>query len=205
MMEPTWKHEHIVYQWLTEFFQQIGLYKVNDPALRELEYYFTDPQEEKYLLGCKIFQTAAELARNWETAQDVDLAIYLQDGKYAHSYIRWDMYFLLLYVGEEELPLPLIHKIEHDKFCSRKVVLTARSKLELVEQMNFKLPLTREFYNFKALEKVGDDREFFNLLRAEAGLTEEIFPDELFRHLITRKADFVTRLEGGANDEDVQD
>lgn len=194
------------YQELADILAENELVKVEDQELQFIGCYFIDKNnEEKYLLGCKTFEDIAELAEKWEEYQDIDLAMYLQGQKFAHSYIRWDMYFLLVYTGAEELPLTLVHKIEHDKFCARKIVLAARDEQELKEQLNFKLPFTREFYKFKALEKVGDDREFFNLLRAEAGLAETNFSDELFRDLSLRKNDFLLKLEGGVSDEPVQD
>ena len=193
--------EMSVYNSLDNFFSKMGLKKVQDPELELVKCYYIDPEERCYLFAVKIFNDLTDLREKWMEAQDLDIALYLQDRKYADNTIRWDMYFLLIYTGEEELPLPVIHKIEHDKFCARKVVISAHDEQELYRHLNLKIPFTEDFRNFKALREVGNDGEFFARLRQEAQLSPEQFPDELFLELAARKEEFIAKLERGGGDD----
>lgn len=185
-----------VYSNIDEFFSKFNMEKIIDPRCRYIDCYFIDPNSEKYIFICKVFDDKSKLFNEWELAQDQDIALYIQNELFPRNDIRWDIYYLLIYFGEEELSIDEYHHIEKDRFCCKKYVINARTEQELINSFNFKLPLTLNFYQLDKLNNLITDEQFFEQLRNKVNFNKKILSDELLTNLFTHKNELIDKLKG---------
>lgn len=170
-------------KFLIDFFDNFDIKFFNDDNLKHADGYFADSNEERYIFYCIEFDNKEQLLNSWQQKQDDDIALYLQSSKYLKKDIRWDMYYLILYTGEEQIDIDKCTKIERDRFCSRKVIIDAKTKTSLYSDLNKKLPFAlEEYYPSNNLCEVTNEI-FYSTLRSKANLDSSIFPDDLFENI----------------------
>lgn len=191
-----------VYFTVDEYFNGFGIQRITDEKLKKTDCYYIDPEEEKYIFVCKVFTHKSQLIMNWESFQDEDIALYMQQKKYANNDIRWDMYFVIIYIGDDQFEIEEFLAIEKDKFCCKKLVLHAKEEKELHKQLNNKLPLTKDYFKLGDNSEVFTDSGFLKLLNEKNGLKNDVLSlqllknlteekDELFRKLLKHELDFI--------------
>lgn len=185
-----------VYSNINDFFSGFKMEKIIDPKFNYIDCFFIDEQKEKYIFVCKVFSEKYELFNEWEIAQDQDIALYIQNELFPRADIRWDIYFLLIYVGTEDLSIDEFHHIEKDRFCCKKYIIKARSKEELLENMNLKLPLTSKFYELDKLNNLITDDQFFEELRKKVNFNKEILSNRVLTDIFSSKNELIEKLKG---------
>lgn len=178
---------------LAAYLEKFGLCKKNDDKLRYTKYYYTDPEVRKYVLYPMVFHNTKELLEMWEIAQNEDIAAHLQSKVFPYKDIRWDMYFLLIYV-ETDLTDDNIVAIERDKFCCKKVLINAEDSTKFIEDLKAKLPFTDNYYPSNDTLTL-DDHEFFHELRKMTSLSDA-FSDEVFNSASKKPEEFGSLLKG---------
>ncbi|MCK4261121.1 MAG: hypothetical protein KAX49_19250 [Halanaerobiales bacterium] len=190
-----------IYSWLDDFFGIQGFKKVADENLKYVDHYYIDVDEKKYLFICKVFENKADLIDNWKIFENRDIALYLQNKKFAGKDIRWDMYFLL--ISKSKISAEDIARIERNKYCCKKFIINALSQERLKEELNLKLPFTDDFYKLDKLPIVSTAKEFFNQLREKNKLPEKFFTNDLLRNFDNNPEKIIDYFKyiGGEDDE----
>lgn len=183
-----------IYNKLDEFFGRFMVYKKYDENLKNIDCYYIDSEQKKYIFACKVYQDKQSLFEYWETDQDTDIALYLQNECFSKNDIRWDIYFLLIYVGQDNLTLEEYHNIERDRFCCKKVVFSVSESTKIEEVLNFKLPVTNNYYKLNKMENYITNEFFLEHLRNLAGLNKEDFPDRLLSDVGNNKIEIIEKL-----------
>jgi hypothetical protein len=183
-----------VYFTVDEYFNSFGLKRINDEKLKNTDCYYIDPKEEKYIFVCKVFTEKSQLIMDWESSQDEDIALYLQQKKYANNDIRWDMYFVIIYIGDDQFNIEEFHAIEKDKFCCKKLVLKAKCVNELFKEFNTKLPFTKDYFKLGDKKEVFTDSGFLTSLNDKSGMKDDVLSLHLLRNLTEEKDELLRRL-----------
>jgi hypothetical protein len=183
-----------LYEELDAMFSMKGFEKEADPNLELVDCYYIDADRNKYVFVCKVFTRKSDLFGQFEYCQDVDIS-YLQGKVFTNQDIRWDMYFLIFYIGDEELSYKEYNRIEKDRFFCKKLIITAKNVEDMKQELNRKLPVTGSYYNFDELSKTGVEQSFFEIFRRMAGLDKKIFPDEYLQNISDGDmSDFIKKL-----------
>lgn len=191
--------EKQITQAIETYFSKFNMIKTEDEKLKYSKYYFTDCEHSKYLFYYKIFNSKEDLMNRWEEVENIDIALYLQGTKYNKNDLRWDMYYLLIYNGMEEINEDVYVRIERNRYCSRKIIISVHDYEQLLLELSKKLPLTDgRFYNSGDL-CLYSNHEFFEEFRKVASLDRNIFTDELFENIERYKSKWIYLLSG--NDE----
>lgn len=185
-----------IYSFVDDFFLKFDMEKIIDPRCKYIDCLYIDPNREKYIFACKIFDNKYEMFKNWELVQDHDIALYLQNELFSRNDIRWDIYYLLIYIREDDLTIDEYHFIEKDRFCCKKYVIKAKDQKELIENFNFKLPLTSNFYQLEKLNALITDDQFFQQLREKVTFNKNIISDRILSDLVLHKNELVDQLKG---------
>lgn len=165
------------------FFNRFNIMKFDDEKLKYSSNYYADAEHKKFLLYCQIFDTKKALLDNWEVIENEDIAFYLQGKKFAKHDLRWDMYYLLLYNGTENIDEDIYVKIERNRFCSRKIILLTLEEEQFSLELSKKLPFTNaEFYPDNDLCLVSN-HDFFEEFRNIANLDKKIYTDDLIENI----------------------
>lgn len=168
---------------LRNYLSNFKISEVNDENLKHSNSYFTDPDHKRYLFYPIVFESQEEIIKGWELIENEDIAFYLQGIKYPKNDLRWDMYYLLLYKGEDEIKDDIYVKIERNRFCSRKIIISARNNEQFISDLSKKLPFTTaEFYPDSDLCLVSN-HDFFEEFRKMAALDVGVFTDDLIENL----------------------
>ncbi|SDE07007.1 hypothetical protein SAMN02799630_04663 [Paenibacillus sp. UNCCL117] len=183
-----------IYEKLDGFFEKFMIHKKSDEKLKNIDCYYIDSEEKKYIFACKVYHDKQSLFENWESDQDTDIALYLQNDCFSKNDIRWDIYFLLIYVGQDNLTLEEFHNIERDRFCCKKVVLSVSENTKVEEALNFKLPVTNNYYKLNKMENYITNESFLENLRKRASLDKEDFPDNLLADVGKNKIEIIEKL-----------
>ncbi|RCW53381.1 ABC-three component system middle component 1 [Halanaerobium sp. ST460_2HS_T2] len=153
----------------------------------DLEYfdsYFTDLEEKKYLFVYSIFNSFKELEENWEDYQNEDIALYLQNELYKGMDLRWDIYYLLFYKSQSEINQSKIYDIERNKYICRKLVIPMGNEKELINNLNLKLPISKNFYNLSQSTKSFSEKDFYEKLIKKMGIkNSKLSKNEIFNPL----------------------
>lgn len=185
-----------IYSSIDNFFNKFDMEKTIDKRCEYIDCYYIDSNKEKYIFACKVFENKHELFAQWELAQDQDIALYMQSELFPRNDIRWDIYYLLIYIGEDEFGIDEYYNIEKDRFCCKKYVIKARTEQECIDNFNFKLPLTSNFYQLDKLSNLITDEEFFQELRKKVTFNKDILSDKVLSDLFVHKNELIDRLKG---------
>lgn len=155
--------------------EKLNFIKTKDDNLLNLydKSYFTDENELKYLVCFNIFMDIRELENTWEEYQNQDIATYLQSRKYYGNDIKWDIYYILIYLGEDKIPPEIWLSIEKDKFCCKKVFINAEDEVSIIEQLKQKLPMVKDYYPYKKSSVINDEY-FFEKVCRELKISKEV-------------------------------
>lgn len=155
--------------------EKLNLIKTKDDNLINLydKSYFTDENHLKYLVCFNIFKDIKELENKWEEYQNEDIATYLQSQKYYNNDIKWDIYYILIYLGDDRVPPEIWLSIEKDKFCCKKVFISSESKASIIEQLKQKLPMVKDYYPYKK-SRVINDKYFFEKVCEELKIPKDV-------------------------------
>jgi hypothetical protein len=186
--------KEMVYFKVDEYFNSFGLKRVFDEKLRQTDCYYIDSEEKKYIFVCKVFTDKRQLMLEWESSQDEDIALYLQQKKYSNSDIRWDMYFVIIYIGDVQLDVEEFNTIEKDRFCCKKLVLNIKDENNLIEEFNNKLPFTKKYFKLSENNDAFSDSGFLKLLNNKSGIGDDIITLQLLGNLTEEKDELVKRL-----------
>jgi hypothetical protein len=145
--------------------EDFTLYKYE--GLKYMDKCYIDSTKKKYILICKVFDNIEELKSNWEQYQDEDVAIYMQNSLFKNDDIRWDMYLLLIYKGMEKLNYLESYKIEKDRFCCKKIILKAQTRIFFENELKQKLPMMKFYTDYTEAIDVADDKIFLDLMQKE--------------------------------------
>lgn len=177
-----------------EYFNSFGLERVLDEKLTKTDRYYIDPEEEKYIFICKVYKEKNQLMLDWESSQDEDIALYLQQNKFANNDIRWDMYFVIIYIGDDHLGFEDFHAIEKDKFCCKKLVLNVKNEEDFFEDLNNKLPFTKGYFKLGDKNEVFTDSGFLESLNVKSELENDVLSLSLLRNLLEEKDEIFRRI-----------
>jgi len=158
------------------FINNYDLKKHKNDNLEHFDSYFTDLEEEKYLFVYSIFNSFKELEDNWKDYQNEDIALYLQNKLYKGMDLRWDIYYLLFYKSQSEISQSKIYDIERNKYICRKLVIPMGSKEEIIGDLNFKLPISKNFYNLSQSTKSFSEKDFYEKLIKKIGISNTKLP-----------------------------
>jgi len=173
---------------------KLGFAKIADQNLIHNKYYFEI--DEKYIVYYSIFSNVEDLVNNWETFQNQDIGIYLQQKKYYRKAVRWDIYYLLIYTGEIPIQIGKIIEIEKDKFCSKKCIVCAKDIIELHNQLNKKLPVTLNYYSLSDYPIISDDW-FLKKLSEEINILPELIQKDYLTDTLKNRQKIETLLMQG--------
>lgn len=138
--------------------------------LKFIDKYYIDQEKMKFVVICKVFEDAQELIEKWEYFQDEDIALKLQNKIFKNDDIRWDMYYLLIYKGDKQLDDLICYEIERDRFCCKKLIINAQSKILLSRDIKYKLPLTNIYSTFTGVFNVANDEYFLELINKKTNI-----------------------------------
>lgn len=144
-----------------------------DESPKELNFidrYYIDKERRKFILVCKVFKDEKELLDNWEYYQDEDIALILQNNIFKNDDIRWDMYYLLIYRGNKIIDQLKSYEIERNRFCCKKIVISAKSKDIFEQDLTLKLPITNIYLNFNGKVDVANEDYFFDSITKKANI-----------------------------------
>lgn len=155
--------------------EKLNLVKTTDNNLVNLydKSYFTDGKHMKYLFCFNLFMDIIELENKWDEYQNEDIASYLQSQKYYDNDIKWDIYYILIYLGEEKVNPEIWLSIEKDKFCCKKVFINAESKESIIEQLKQKLPMVKDYYPYNK-SSVINDKFFFEKVCEQLKISKNV-------------------------------
>lgn len=186
----------VLYKEIDEMFLSKGFEKVIDKKLKFVDCYYIDKDRNKYVFVCKVFTQKQNLIKQFEECQDIDIS-YLQGEVFTNQDIRWDMYFLIFYIGDEELNYEEYNHIEKDRFFCKKLIISVQNVEDLKEELNRKLPITSLYYNFNELSNGSIEQSFFDIFRREAHLDKKLFSDEYLLNISESESDmndFIRKL-----------
>lgn len=163
---------------VSNYLGRFGICKKVDIELKYTDTYYADREFKKYVFYSMVFNTRKDMIQRWETMQDEDIAIHLQSKVFPHKDIRWDMYFLLIYNGEEEIAEDELVTIERNKFCCKKIFVDGRTVESLENGLKAKLPFAKEYYPMKETLLL-TEQDFLSKLRRIAGLDDKFTDDIL--------------------------
>ncbi|KXH86964.1 ABC-three component system middle component 1 [Sporosarcina sp. HYO08] len=183
-----------LYLEIDKYFEGFGLYRVDDDMLKKCDCYYIDEEAKKYIFICKVFTSISDVILEWERSQDEDIALYLQQEKYANSDIRWDMYFVVIYLGNENLDKYTFDLIEQDKFCCKKLIIDMSSNSDIIAALNNKLPFSRDYFRLGDITDVFNDATFLKELNNKSGLENNVLTLDLLNDLPGQKEELIKRL-----------
>lgn len=138
--------------------------------LKFIDKYYIDKERRKYVLICKVFSDDQELNDKWEVYQDEDIALRLQNEIFKNDDIRWDMYYLLIYKGHEEIDDLRCYEIERNRFCCKKLIFNAKSEVLFKRDLRYKLPITTIYSSFSEDVDVANDDYFFEIINKKCNI-----------------------------------
>lgn len=170
---------------------ELKLKKINDDRLKNIsnKCYFTDVEEKKYIICYTMFEDINQLIDKWEEYQDEDIALYLQSDKYRSNNIKWDIYYMLVNLGKNEISAEKWIAIEKDKFSCKKIYISTENEEEIIENLKQKLPTVKDYYPNNQLSAI-DEKYFFECVCEELKLSKttvsRYYEDtEMQRNIIT--------------------
>ncbi|GAA0180416.1 hypothetical protein SH2C18_31140 [Clostridium sediminicola] len=167
-----------IYSVLKEVLGKDFIEEISD-ELRYIDKYFIDIDRKKYIVICKIFDSVQELYDKWEFYQDEDIALKLQNYIYKNDDIRWDMYYILIYKGDQQIDDMKGFEIERDRFCCKKLIINAQSEVLFRRDLNYKLPIAGVYSKFTNDVDVANDELFFKLVNEKTNLDVKEIMDKL--------------------------
>jgi len=185
-----------LYKELDEMLLSKDFKKVTDKELKHADCYYIDSKMEKYVFICKVYTHKSDLLEQFDNCQAEDIS-YLQGNVFANQDIRWDMYFLIFYTGDEGLSFEEYNRIEKDRFFCKKLIISAKTIECMKEELNRKLPVTGSYYNFEGPGNyICHERSFFEIFREKTGLDKKVFTDEYLQNISEKSMeDFIKKLE----------
>ncbi|MEL7635526.1 MULTISPECIES: ABC-three component system middle component 1 [Sporomusa] len=165
---------------LSDYLLKFDLIKKIDEEMKYTKHYYIDKEIRRYILYPFIFNSKQEIISKWQLIQNEDIAIRLQSQLFPYKDIRWDMYFLLIYNGEDDIADDEIIAIERNKFCCKKLYIDARTKENIEGSLKAKLPFTSDYYPQKDT-LILSEQDFLIKLREVASLGDD-FTDEIFQN-----------------------
>ena len=169
--------------------------KITDINLKDADCYYMDSSGKKYVFICMVCDNKTHLYEQMNDCQDKDIT-YLQSKVFANQDIRWDMYFIILYRGSEDLNFDEYNQIEKNRFFCKKLVIRSASYEMMLEDLNRKLPVTGAYYSFDAeMNTLNPDTSYFEIFRKEAGLDKDRFTDDYLQTISdSMRNDFIEKL-----------
>lgn len=158
-----------IYKILKEEIGDIFIEEISD-ELKFIDKYYIDKEREKFILICNVFENEEELINKWESYQDEEIALILQNNIFRNDDIRWDMYYLLIYKGDKRIDDLICYEIERDRFCCKKLIINAQSEILFRRDLKYKLPLTTIYSDFTGEVDVATDEYFLEIVNKKSNL-----------------------------------